>query len=262
MQATPDFVSCLKEFPKNKKVYFASDFHLGAPNQEESLKREGKIIRWLEYISNNASAIFLVGDIFDFWFEYKTVVPKSFVRLLAKLSQLVEKKIDIYLFTGNHDMWMYNYFQEELGIHVFHHPISIEVGNKKVFIGHGDGLGSGDTVFKMVKKILRSPFFQWVFRWIHPDIGVRFAKLCSRRSKIARGDFNEYFEGEKEKLWQYSKQVNATNHHDFYIFGHRHLPLELPVSEKATYFNLGEWVSQCHYLEFDGENASLKVFEV
>ena len=202
-----------------------------------------------------------MGDLFDFWFEYKTVIPKSFVRFQAKLAQLVEKGIHICLFVGNHDVWIRDYLHKELGVCVFYHPVSIEINNKKLYVGHGDGLGSGDYFSTKINKLMRMSFFRWVFQWIHPDIGIRFAQFWSKRSKIFTEDFDESFQGEKEKLWKYCKQINAINHHDFYIFGHRHLPLELPVSENSTYFNLGEWVSQYHYLKFDGEDASLHVFE-
>ena len=261
MQVRPELIHSLNDLAENKKLYFASDFHLGIPNKEESLKREKKIIEWLEYISNDASAIFLVGDVFDFWFEYKTVVPKSFVRFQAKLASLVDQGIDIFLFTGNHDMWMIDYLHQELGVKILHEATSFNISGKQFFVGHGDGLGPGDTLFKIIKKIFKSPIFRWMFRWLHPDIGVRIAQLWSRRSRIANGELDEKFEGDKERLWQFCKSQNTKMHHDYYIFGHRHLPLELDVSEKSTYFNLGEWVSQYHYLEFDGKNASLKVFD-
>ena len=261
MQVKPELTDSIRSLSENQKLYFASDFHLGIPSKEESLKREKKVIKWLEHVSINASAIFLVGDLFDFWFEYKTVIPKSFVRFQAKLAQLVERGIDVYIFTGNHDMWMSDYFQEELGVTIVHKPVTIEVRGKKFFIAHGDGLGTGDSLFKGIKKIFKSPFFQWLFRWVHPDIGVKVAHFWSRKSKSIKGAFDEKFEGEEEVLWQYCKDLNAKDHHDYYVFGHRHLPLELSVSEKSTYFNLGEWVGQCNYLEFDGENAILKHFD-
>ncbi len=260
MQVDPELFHSLKDFSKNKKIYFASDFHLGSPDKKENLGREIKIINWLEHASKDASAIFLVGDVFDFWFEYKTVIPKYFVRFQAKLASIVDQGINVFLFVGNHDMWMFDYFQNELGIVVLHHPISIDINGKKFFIGHGDGLGSGDIIYKVIKKIFKNTIFQWMFRWVHPDLGVRLAQAWSKTSRAAKSKHDEQFEGENEKLWQYCKSENHKNHHDYYVFGHRHLPLELPVSEKSTYFNLGEWISQYHYLEFDGENATLKSF--
>ncbi len=247
---------------QGKKLFFASDFHLGAPNEEQSLAREQKIIRWLDQIQEEAAAIFLVGDIFDFWFEYKEVIPKGFIPFISKIHQLREKKIPILFFTGNHDLWMKDYFTEQMGIPVYHHPIEIEVNEKKILVGHGDGLGPGDKQYKFLKKVFTNPVAQWLFRWFHPDLGIKLAKAWSSSSRISNMEKNEnHFLGDGEWLWQYCKEIEQRKHHDYYIFGHRHLPLELEVCEKAIYFNLGEWVSQYTYLEFDGEKAKLLTFE-
>lgn len=261
MKVQPELISSFKELPSDKKLYFASDFHLGIPNEEESLNREKKIIKWLEHISNDASAIFLVGDVFDFWFEYKNTIPKGFIRFQGKLAELRDRGIPIFLFAGNHDLWMNSYFPTQLDIPVYKDPILLEVNNKKLFVGHGDGLGPGDSFYKFVKHIFTNPFFQWLFQWIHPNIGVSLATYWSRKSRLANGKLDEAFDGESERLWQFCKKINQSQHHDYYIFGHRHLPLELDVSANSTYFNLGEWVNQCTYLEFDGNKAVLKTFE-
>lgn len=260
MKVNPELISSYKELPSGKKIYFASDFHLGAPTPSESQERERKIVRWLEHVSKDASAIFLLGDVFDFWFEYKSVIPKGFIRFQGKLAELIDRGISIHLFAGNHDLWFKDYFPSELGIPVHHDPVELAVENTRFFIGHGDGLGPGDKKFKAVKKIFANSLAKWMFRWIHPDIGVALAKYWSRKSRIAPED--EKFQGEdKERLLTYCKEVNKEAHHDYYVFGHRHLPLELSVNDNSTYFNLGEWVSQCNYLEFDGKKATLKVFE-
>lgn len=257
MQAAP------LDFSLNqKKLYFASDFHLGAPNETESKIREKRIIRWLDSISNDAAAIFLVGDIFDFWFEYGEVIPKGFIPFISKISQIREQGVPILFFTGNHDLWMKDYFTRELGIPVYHHPIVLSVEGKKILIGHGDGLGQGDNSYKFLKTVFTNPFANWLFRWLHPDLGVKLAKAWSSRSRITNMGKNENrFMNEDEWLWQYCKDLESRFHHDFYIFGHRHLPLELPVGEKSTYFNLGEWVSQNTYLEFDAAGGKLLTFE-
>ncbi|NVJ85836.1 MAG: UDP-2,3-diacylglucosamine diphosphatase [Algoriphagus sp.] len=247
---------------QDKKLFFASDFHLGAPNEQESLDREQKIIRWLDQIQDEAAAIFLVGDIFDFWFEYKEVIPKGFIPFISKIHQLREKKIPILFFTGNHDLWMKDYFTEQLGIPVYHHPIEIVVNEKRILVGHGDGLGPGDKKYKLLKKVFTNPLAQWLFRWFHPDLGIKLAKAWSSSSRISNIEKNEnHFLGEDEWLWQYCKEIEKRKHHDFYIFGHRHLPLELEVGKNSTYYNLGEWVSQYTYLEFDGHKAKLLRFE-
>ncbi|GGF16216.1 UDP-2,3-diacylglucosamine diphosphatase [Echinicola rosea] len=246
----------------HKKVFFASDFHLGAPDQQTSKLREDKIIRWLGQIENEAAAIFLVGDIFDFWFEYDTVIPKGFIKFISKISQLRDKGVPVIFFTGNHDMWMKDYFTKELNIPIYHNPITLEINNKKLLVGHGDGLGPGDKNYKLLKKVFTNKFCQGLFKWLHPDIGIKIAEKWSGSSRISNQAKNEdSFKGNDEWLWQYCKDVEKKMHFDYYVFGHRHLPLTLDVSEDSIYFNLGEWVSQYTYGVFDGEKFELSVFE-
>lgn len=247
---------------ENQKVFFASDFHLGSPDGHTSRKREDKIIRWLDTIENEAAAIFLVGDLFDFWFEYDKVIPKGFIRFISKIAQLRDRGIPIFFFTGNHDLWMGDYFTKELGIPVYHNPVTIEINHKKMLVGHGDGLGPGDEKYKILKKIFTNKFCQFLFKWLHPDIGIKIAEKWSGNSRISNTAKNEdSFKGEDEWLWQYCKEVEQKIHFDYYIFGHRHLPLALPVGQSAKYINLGEWVSQCTYAVFDGKNLDLQSFE-
>ncbi|MEQ8629763.1 UDP-2,3-diacylglucosamine diphosphatase [Ekhidna sp.] len=260
MKVNPELISSYKELPSGKKIYFASDFHLGIPNKEDSQKREQKIVKWLEHVSKDASAIFLLGDVFDFWFEYALVIPKGFIRFQGKLAELKDRGIPIHLFVGNHDLWMRDYFSEELDIPVHHHPIVLEVGDKKLFIGHGDGLGPGDRSFKITKKIFTNLLCNWIFKWIHPDIGIALANYWSKKSRVAP-EKEKFTSEDNECLLTFCKQVQKSSPHHYYIFGHRHLPLELPVDDNSTYFNLGEWISQCNYLEFDGHQALLKSFE-
>ncbi|MBS9523031.1 UDP-2,3-diacylglucosamine diphosphatase [Litoribacter ruber] len=245
-----------------QKVFFASDFHLGAPDPQSSKKREEKIIRWLNSIEKEAAALFLVGDVFDFWFEYDKVIPKGFIRFMGKIADLRDKGIPIIFFTGNHDLWMKDYFTQELDVPVYGNPIQIKINDKKFLVGHGDGLGPGDKKYKVLKKVFTNEACQWFFKWLHPDIGIRIAQKWSGSSRITNMQKNEdQFKGEDEWLWQYCKQVENQMHHDFYIFGHRHLPLELPVGERGKYYNLGEWVSQYTYGEFDGEEMSIKSYK-
>ncbi|HLT07177.1 MAG TPA: UDP-2,3-diacylglucosamine diphosphatase [Cyclobacteriaceae bacterium] len=247
----------------NQSVFFASDFHLGAPDYAASRVREDKIIRWLSDVEKDAAAIFLLGDIFDFWFEYEKVIPKGFIRFVSKITALREKGIPIFFFTGNHDLWMRDYFTIELDIPVFANPIEMEINHKRFLIGHGDGLGPGDQKYKLLKKIFTNKTCQWLFKWLHPDIGIALAQKWSGSSRISNNLKNEdNFKGEEgEWLWQYCKSVEERIHFDYYIFGHRHLPLELPVGEHATYINLGEWVSQCNYGKFDGSTFRLLPYE-
>ncbi|MGK7391985.1 MAG: UDP-2,3-diacylglucosamine diphosphatase [Candidatus Cyclobacteriaceae bacterium M2_1C_046] len=248
--------------PAGKKVYFASDFHLGAPDKDSSRKREKKIIEWLESIRKDAHSIFLLGDLFDFWFEYKHAIPKGFIRFQGKLAELVDEGINIIIFTGNHDMWMFDYFPKEFSIPVYKEPHQITINNKNLLIGHGDGLGPGDLNYKLLKRIFRSRVSQWLFARIHPNTGIGIANFWSGRSRISNLKKNEeQFLGEKEFLWQFCKKIEKAEHHDYYIFGHRHLVLELEVGTNSRYINLGEWVTGSNYAIFDGNQLKLHTFE-
>ncbi len=245
-------------------IYFASDFHLGTPTFEESRAREHRIVRWLDKIKEDAEEIYLVGDVFDFWFEYKTVVPKGFVRLLGKLAELRDQGIPIYFFTGNHDLWMFNYLTEELDIPIYRDPILKTIGNKQFLIGHGDGLGPGDNGYKRMKKVFSNPACQWLFKWLHPDIGIRIAQYWSGKSRDQNMKEPEKFLGkEKEWLYQYAnRKLEEQPTIDFFIFGHRHLPLDLTLNNgKSRYINLGEWMNFNSYARFDGTELRLEYFE-
>lgn len=251
----------IENLPPGKKLFFASDFHLGAPNAEESLNREKKIIRWLNSIKHEAHTIFIMGDIFDFWFEYRHTIPKGFIRLQGKLAELRDEGIPIVFFSGNHDMWMFDYFPQELGIPIYREPISFSTGDKKFLIGHGDGLGPGDYSYKFIKKIFNNKVCQWLFGFLHPNIGIAFANYWSRSSRISQNKKDTEFLGDDEWLYSYCKDQEKEKHHDFYIFGHRHLPLDLKVGESSRYINLGEWVNYYTYAVFNGKNLELKKFE-
>lgn len=247
------------QIPEGKKIYFSSDNHLGAPTAKESRPREQKFVAWLDEISEDAAAIFLLGDLFDFWFEYKYVVPKGFVRVLGKLAQLRDRGIPIYFFVGNHDLWMDDYFEKELDIPVFHKPKEFEFNDKKFLIGHGDGLGPGDKGFKRMKKVFTNPFAKWLYRWLHPDLGVPLAQYFSVKNKAISGEEDVEFLGEeKEWLIQYCRQKLEAQHYDYFIFGHRHLPLNIQLNQKSTYLNLGDWINFYTYGEFDGKDLHLK----
>jgi UDP-2,3-diacylglucosamine hydrolase len=247
----------------HKKIFFASDFHLGVPNHEASVARERKIIAWLDSIKNEAHAIYLLGDIFDFWFEYKHAIPKGHIRLQGKLAELRDAGIPIVFFTGNHDMWMFDYFPKELGIPVYRDPLVLEVGSQRLLIGHGDGLGPGDHTYKVLKKFFNSSFCQWLFARIHPNLGIGIANRWSKNSRLSNMKREDGYQGnEKEFLWVYCNEVEQKQHHDYYIFGHRHLPLDLPIGENSRYINLGEWVNFSTYAVYDGKTVALKTFEL
>ena len=250
------------ELREDKKIYFASDFHLGihTASKQHGIDRENKIIRWLNSIEKDAQAIFLVGDIWDFWFEYTHVIPKGSVRFLGKIASLVDKGIPVYFFTGNHDLWMFHYFQEELSVEVYNKPIELLINDTAFLIGHGDGLGPGDTIYKILKKIFTNGISQWIFKWIHPDIGISLARWWSKSSRIKKIGTDEEFLGEKEYLIQYCKAKETEKHRDFYIFGHRHMPLDIKITKDSRYFNLGEWVHSFTFGAFDGDTFTLKKF--
>ncbi len=248
--------------PEGKKIYFASDNHLGAPTLEASRPREKKFVAWLNDVKEDAAAIFLLGDLFDFWFEYKTVVPKGFTRTLGKLAEISDSGIPVFYFVGNHDLWMNGYFEEELNIPVFHHPKEFRLNDKAFYIGHGDGLGPGDKGYKRMKKVFTNPFSKWLYRWLHPDWGVRLAQYFSVKNKMISGDEDIKFLGEdNEWLIQYSKQKLEESHRDYFVFGHRHLPLEIDLGNDSKYVNLGDWISYYTYGEFDGDSLHLKKYK-
>lgn len=242
------------------KIYFASDFHLGVPDAESSLKREKLLVKWLEEIRGDAAEIYLVGDLFDFWFEYDTAVPRGFTRFLGKLAELSDAGIPIHIFTGNHDMWMFGYLEKELNITLYREPIVREYFGKRFFIGHGDGLGPGDHGFKMIKKVFANKMSQWLFAKLHPDWGIKLANYWSGTSRESNND--EVFLGEEnEWLFQFAKEKLQSEYVDYFIFGHRHLPLDLKVGNNSRYINLGDWISHNTYAVFDGEKLELKKYK-
>jgi len=244
-----------------KKIYFSSDYHLGVPNSDESLKREKKIVRWLEMAQKDAQEIFLMGDIFDFWFEYKHAIPKGFIRIQGKIAEITDSGIPVHFFIGNHDMWMFDYFEKELGIimHRKHGPR--EIAGKKFFLGHGDGLGPGDNGYKFIKKVFANKFCQWCFARIHPNFGIGMANYWSRRSRSKNKEPQKFLGEDKEWLISYCNKKLKDNHYDYFIFGHRHWPIEHQLQNESTYINLGDWIQHCTYAVFDGEKVELKKFE-
>jgi len=244
-------------FPE-KKIYFLSDFHLGAPDAESSLQREKMIVEFLEEIRRDAAIIFIVGDMFDFWYEYRRVVPKGHVRLLGKLAELSDAGITLHFFVGNHDMWMKDYLQKELNMQTYFEPVSFEFSGRRFLVGHGDGLGPGDKGYKMLKKVFRNPVCQWLFGVLPPYLGMGLANYFSRKSREATGKHEEVFLGEQhEWLITYARQILKSTHYDYFIFGHRHLPIDFRLNERSRYINLGDWIRYFTYAVFDGQQLTL-----
>ncbi len=244
-----------------KKIYFISDFHLGVPNDKDSRKREDKIVAWLNSISHDVQILYLMGDVFDYWFEYKEVVPRGYVRLLGKLAELSDSGVEMHYFTGNHDMWVFDYLPKEIGLQVHRAPIQKEYNGKKFFLGHGDGLGPGDFGYKFIKKVFANKLSQWLFARVHPNTGIGLMKFFSRKSRIATGTSDDVYLGDdKEWLMIFSREVLQKEHYDYFIFGHRHLPLDKQLNDRSRYINLGEWINHFTYAVFDGHELLLKKF--
>lgn len=244
--------------PTGQKVYFASDFHLGAPDYASSLKREKHIVAWLKKAALDAHEIYLVGDLFDFWFEYSKAVPRGHTRLLGTLAELTDNGLPIHVFTGNHDMWIFDYLPQETGVQLHRQPIERTWNNQRFMIGHGDGLGPGDYGYKVIKRIFRNPACQWLFARLHPNFGIRLADFWSRTSRKAGEEKDKTFLGEDgEWLVQYCKEVLKNTHFDYFIFGHRHLPLDIQLQPDARYINLGDWIHHYTYGVFDGTEMKL-----
>jgi len=242
-----------------KKIYFASDFHLGAPDPVTSLLREKRVVQWLEEVRHDAEEIYLVGDVFDFWFEYKRAIPKGFTRLLGKIAEITDSGIPVHLFTGNHDMWCFDYLPKEIGVQLHKEPIVKTFNGQRLYIGHGDGLGPGDHGYKFIKKVFSSKLCQWLFARLHPNFGIGMANFWSRKSRAATGKSDEEFLGDDDEwLLIYSNEQLDINPCDYYIFGHRHLPLDMKLKDGASrYVNLGEWINYETFGVFDGTTMNL-----
>lgn len=245
----------------NGNVYLISDCHFGAPNRQQSLIRENLFIQWLDEVKQDATHIILLGDIFDFWFEYKHVVPKGYIRILGKFAELSDMGIKFIFFTGNHDFWIRNYFETEFGFEIIRSIRTFLINGKKVMIGHGDGIGPKDTSYKIMKYIFEARINRWLYSRLHPGFAFWLALTVSSKSRAANGNADEVFYGEdKERLLIYAKQVEQKEHFDYFIFGHRHLPMQLPVGPNATYINTGDWIKSFSYAKTEGDAINLKTF--
>ncbi|NNC95896.1 MAG: UDP-2,3-diacylglucosamine diphosphatase [Chitinophagales bacterium] len=241
------------------KLFFASDLHLGFPDHTNSLIREKKFIRWLDSIAYEAHEIFLVGDIFDFWFDYKRSVPKGFTRILGKIAELCDRGIKIHYFTGNHDVWLFGYFEDELGVQVHKEEYKFNYQNKEFYVAHGDGLGPGDHGYKFLKKVFTNRFCQWLFSKLHPDLGIGIAKYWSLKSR-EHSEIEAFLGEDKEWLVIHSKELLKEQHFDYFIYGHRHIPVDIEIGQHSRYINLGDWIDHFTYAEFADGKLELKHF--
>jgi|TARA_B100001971_G_C18242494_1_gene571844 UDP-2,3-diacylglucosamine hydrolase len=254
---------------KKSKIYFASDFHLGIPDYKSSLIREKKLVNWLDMISGNADEIFLMGDIFDFWFEYKHVIPKGYVRLLGKIAELTDKGIPVNIFKGNHDVWAFDYLSKELNVTLHRKPVIREFDGKKFFLAHGDGLGPGDNGYKFLKKVFEFKPNQFLFRWLHPDIGCWLGLYFSKQSRLANlAKYKKELQEENhdelkyDMLMHYASRKSDENPEiDYFVFGHRHIPVHEKVGDKAEMIVLGDWINYFSYGVFEDGKMNLKYFK-
>lgn len=247
-----------------KNTYFLSDVHLGAAILHNNRERELQLVNWLESIRPDCESLYLLGDIFDFWFEYKRVVPKGFVRFLAKICEFTDNGIEVHFFTGNHDIWAFDYLNKECGMIVHNHNEKFTIGGKRFFIGHGDGLDKSDRGYLLLKNIFHNHFFQWCFQWAHPDIGILIAQKWSSHSRLKENgkiEADQYRGEAHEDIERFCRSILQQEHFDYFLFGHRHLPLDIKLTENSRYINTGDWITHYSYAIFDGSDVTLKYIQ-
>ena len=250
------------------KIYFASDFHFGIPDAQKSKLREARFIKWLDFIRLDAAEVFLMGDLFDFWFEYKTVIPKGYVRLFGKLAEIVDAGIPVHFFRGNHDMWAFDYLEKEVGIKLHREPVIRDFNGKRFFLSHGDGLGPGDNGYKFIKWVFERKINRFLFNWLHPDIGTRLGLYWSGKSRYAN-ETPKAVEKE-EKLFEdidnsrlavfCREKLQEDPTINYFIFGHWHISNIHQLAPGSYYVHLGDWLKYYTYGVFDGKEFNLKEF--
>lgn len=244
------------------KVYFASDFHLGVDGDRSALERERMIVDWLRMVGQDADTIYLVGDLFDFWFEYRKAAPRGHIRFLGALAELADAGVELEIFTGNHDMWMFDYLEKELNLRIHRAPIRRTLGDCEFVIGHGDGLGPGDHGYKSLKRVFAHPWAQWLFARLHPNLGISIAEYWSGKSRAQNEGAEDFLGRESEWLIQYCEnRISKGDPADFFIFGHRHLTIDYKLSNGSRYINLGEWMHARSYAVYDGKELSIKYYK-
>ena len=242
-----------------KKVYFVSDIHLGAPALKQNKERELLFVDWLKNVRNDASEIYLMGDIFDFWFEYKKVAPRGFVRVLGALADITDSGIPVHYFTGNHDFWIFDYLPQETGVTLHHDFLTKELNGKKFFLSHGDDLGERDKGYQFIKKLFRNRFAQWAYSQLHPDTAFKVAHNWSKQSRLSKGGEGLGFLGEeKEEQIIFAKEILQKEHFDFFVFGHRHLAIDYPLNGSSRLIMLGEWFREFSYGVLEGQEFRIE----
>ncbi len=247
--------------PERTRIYFASDLHLGMHPLEESRRREQLFVQWLEEISKDARELWLLGDVFDYWFEYSKVVPRGFTRFLGKLAMLSDQGIKIHLIPGNHDIWSFDYLPQEIGLEVHTKLITKTWNNHKFRLGHGDGLSRNDHIYRLLQGIFKNRILQWFYARLHPNGSTTFAQWWSKKSRISHGTFGSFLGADQEHQVQYArKKITEDSEIEFFIFGHRHIPFDIRIAEQTRVICLGDWIGNFTYGVFDGEEFQLKKF--
>jgi len=244
-----------------KKIYFASDAHLGFPDLIAGREREIIFAKWLDSIKSDVEELYLLGDIFDFWFEYKHVVPRGFTRIIGRLADFTDNGVPVHFFTGNHDLWVTNYLTKEAGVILHREPFVTTLHGKRFYMAHGDGLGKGDKGYKILKWIFTNKTLHWLFSRLHPNFALGMAHAWSNKSRYSKGIVAKEIDVEKDQIVNYARSIEQTAHHDFYLFGHRHSPANIEINDKKSRFlNLGDWLTHFTYAVFDGNEIALKTF--
>lgn len=244
-----------------KGVYFISDSHLGSWALDHKRTQERRLVRFLDDIKDKAAAVYMLGDMFDFWFEWKNVVPKGYTRFLGKISELTDLGVEVHFFTGNHDIWAFDYLESECGVILHHKPLTTEIYGKEFMIAHGDGMGDPSKSFKLIRSIFHNKACQWLFgNLLHPDWAMWFGLSWARNSRLKHGNSEPPYMGEnKEHLVIYTKEYMKEHPSvDFYIYGHRHIDLDLMLSKKSRMMILGDWITQFSYAVWDGEHLYME----
>jgi len=239
-----------------KPIYFLSDAHLGSRAIAHGRTQERRLVRFLDSIKEKAGAVYLLGDMFDFWYEYKHVVPKGYTRLLGKISELTDLGVEVHFFTGNHDIWAYGYLAEECGVIIHRKPLTVEMGDKVFFLAHGDGLGDPNPSFKLLRAIFHNRVCQILFSALHPRWGMEFGLTWAKHSRLKHEaeDPPCYLGEDKEYLVLFAKEyLHSHPNVNYFLFGHRHIELDLMLSRTARVMILGDWITHFTYAVYDGE---------
>ena len=243
------------------KIYFVSDVHLGAPALNNNREREILFTRWLDEIKNDVEELYLLGDIFDFWYEYKKVIPRGFSRVIGRIAEISDKGVPVHFFQGNHDLWAYDYFSTEFGVELHRKEIVKEIRGKKFFLAHGDGLDKADKGYILLKKIFTNRNIQWLFSRLHPNFAFWLAHKWSASRRLSKVNSEEVFMADMDGMYKFAADFLKSEAVDYFVMGHRHKMVDEKIDEHSRFILLGDWIKYFSYGVFDGEKFELKKYE-